>query len=261
MGEGSASASSIVCPVSATIQTCLNGACAGAVDESPVAGVSPLSDPESPDVGRSGVEVGGVEVSGAELAGVEVSGAELSARRGVGRASCRRGGVGRWAATERGRGRRLLRGGRRGRGRRVPRRSSERGAAEASVASACGPAAAPAAIPKPSISSVATPATRRRGQRPRGRRDARRGGGPARAGGAAVGAASARVRERVEPRRPAALAAAQAVALVGRERLAARRAGLARGSEHRGVEVDGGHGGGPAKGRARASSPARRAVV
>jgi hypothetical protein len=51
------------------------------------------------------------------------------------------------------------------------------------------------------------------------------------------------VRERVQPRRPAALAAAQAVALVGGQRIAACRAGLARGSEDRGVEVDGGHGG------------------
>jgi hypothetical protein len=35
--------------------------------------------------------------------------------------------------------------------------------AEASVVPACGPAAAPAATPKASISSVATPATRREG--------------------------------------------------------------------------------------------------
>jgi hypothetical protein len=56
------------------------------------------------------------------------------------------------------------------------------------------------------------------------------------------------VDQRIQSRWPAPLAAAQAVALVGRERLAAGRARLARGSEHRSVKVDGGHGGGPARG-------------
>ena len=119
--------------------------------------------------------------------------------------------------------------------------------AEASVAPGVGPAAAPAAIPKPSMSSVAMPATRGEGtgQAVAGRRGA--AGGGRRRSSPAV-AAPAPVRERIQARRPAPLAAAQAVALVGRERLATGRARLARGSEHRRVDVDGGLGrprGGP----------------
>ena len=179
MGEGSARASSIVCPVSATIQTCLNAACAGAVDESPESGVLPLSDPESPDVELSGVEVWGVEVSGAELAGAEVSAVELSAvevaggelSAGGAALGCdgARAGEG-CAAGPAGGGATTIIGAR---------------AAEASVASACGPATVPAAMPKPRTSRVATPATRVEGS---GHAVARRA--PA-VGGAAGGAASA----------------------------------------------------------------------
>src|SRR5690349_21319474 len=135
MGEGSASASSIVCPVSATIQTCLNAAAGGVVDESPEAGALGLPAPESPVVELSGDEVSGDDVSGAELAGAELSAVELSAVEAAG-AEVSAGGdaLGRAGAcagcaagaAAGGGGARTITGGR---------------AAEASVASARGPAA------------------------------------------------------------------------------------------------------------------------
>src|SRR3954452_15926997 len=146
MGEGSARASSIVCPVSATIQTCLNAAGPGVADESPEAGALPLPEPESPDVELSGVELLGDELSGEELAGVEgaavepsgvEAGAEVPAGgEGLGCAGAGVG-VGCAAGAPAGGGAATTIVGRR--------------VAEASVASAWGPAAAPAATPKPSM--------------------------------------------------------------------------------------------------------------
>src|SRR3954470_9909151 len=133
MGEGSARAWSIVCPVSATIQTCLNAAGPGVADESPDAGALPLPEPESPDVELSGVELVGDELSGDELAGVEVaavepSGVEAGAELPAGGEGLGCAGAAAAAGTAAGGAATTIVG---------------RRLAEASVASAWGPAAAP----------------------------------------------------------------------------------------------------------------------
>ena len=177
MGEGSARASSIVWPVSATIQTCLNAACAGVVDELSVAGVLPLAGPESLGVELSGVEVrcGGVGRRAGPPRGAV-------GRRGGGRRRCRP--VARpWAATAR-RGRGGLCGGRPAAGGGATTIVGGR-AADASVASACGPAAARPRSRSRASAGWRSPATRREGS---GHAVAptRAGGGRRRAGAASA---------------------------------------------------------------------------
>src|SRR6266545_6545456 len=164
IGDGVASASSIVWPVRATIQTCLivGGLGSSAPEESaPSFELACFFD-------GSGVVVGAA-AAGAELSSFDAAGV-VSESVVAGASGC--GSVCDAAVV-------VVAGTAGGCTTTTTRRC---GVADASVALACGPAAAPTAIPKPSMSSTAAPATRGEGSGQRGR--LRLGSGMSRARGA-----------------------------------------------------------------------------